>query len=128
MNKESIMLSYLDALHRGATEEIIALFAPDGIVESPLYGTVEASRFYREVDSDTSNSEPELKNLFLSHDDSASGAMQFLYRWTMKSRAIVAFNCIDVFEFEGEPPRIKKLTIVYDTYPVRESFSALKKA
>ena len=74
------MRLYLDALQRGATEEIFALFTPDAIVESPLYGTVEAFRFYRELSADTRNSELELKHLFFSQADVAVGAMQFFYR------------------------------------------------
>ncbi|HCM49016.1 MAG TPA: hypothetical protein DIS91_00510, partial [Microbacterium sp.] len=35
---------------------MIALFAPDGIVESPLYGTMPAAEFYPALFADTASS------------------------------------------------------------------------
>jgi hypothetical protein len=41
----SLIDEYLAALEGGDAKRVLALFAPDGIVHSPLYGAVPAQQF-----------------------------------------------------------------------------------
>jgi len=124
--KDSIMLKkYLNALDQGNLEKILALFSKDAVVVSPLYGTMPAEKFYKKLFVDTYNSQTSLLNIFNSTRNSAAMALHFLYKWTLKNGKTLDFECIDVFELTDDKKYFKKLTIIYDTAPVREDFSSL---
>jgi ketosteroid isomerase-like protein len=122
MEKKQVIQSYFRGLEKGSYEEVVRLFAPDALVHSPLYGKVKASLFYKELFSDTQSSKIVLKNTFLSAEKPDSAAAHFVYSWTMKDGNHVQFECIDVFEFVPGSDKIKLLTIIYDTYGVRQGF------
>lgn len=126
MNMESIMQAYIDALEKGDIEAIISLFSPSGTVASPLYGNLKAPEFYHKLSKDTSDSKIEFKNSFVGKNRPYMGAIQFNYQWTLASGEQVIFDCMDIFEFDEKTSKIQKLTIIYDTYPVRNVFAELK--
>jgi hypothetical protein len=102
---------------------VLDLFAPSGTVESPLYGVTRAIDFYRELAKDTQGSSLDLQAMYVDPHDPLKAAIHLRYRWEMKSGETVTFSCVDLFEFTGRPLRVSKLTIVYDTHPVRAAFS-----
>jgi hypothetical protein len=55
---------YLAALEVGDAERVLALFAPDGIVQSPLYGAVPARQFYPTLFADTAELRLTLRRVF----------------------------------------------------------------
>ena len=55
---------YLAALEVGDAERVLALFAPDGAVHSPLYGSVPARQFYPTLFADTAQSKLTFPRLF----------------------------------------------------------------
>ena len=120
---ERLMRAYVDALSRGDTGAILDLFAPSGTVESPLYGIRPALDFYRELAKDTQRSTLNLLAVYVDPHDPRKAAVHFRYRWDMKCGEIVTFSCVDLFEFTGPPLKVSKLTIVYDTHPVRAAFA-----
>ena len=56
MNRKEIAKQYITHLENGNIEQVVALFNKNGMVDSPLYGIKKANEFYRELNSDTSNS------------------------------------------------------------------------
>jgi hypothetical protein len=98
------------------------MFAPEAMVHSPLYGKIEATKFYRELFSDTQGSKITLKNTFIYPEDDNTAAAHFEYSWTLKDRALVHFECVDVFEFIPQSDKIQFLTIIYDTFHTRAGF------
>jgi hypothetical protein len=124
--QEKLMRAYLKTLAAKDPATVIALFDAAGVVESPLYGRKSAVEFYRKLASDTQGTELELQKLFFSTGDPGQGAIHFRYTWTMATGETVVFPCVDLFEFTGTPVRIDKLTIVYDTYPIRKAFGRLR--
>lgn len=114
-----IIKNYLQALERGDYQDIIALFEQDGVVNSPLYGSRQASDFYEDLLRDTSTSEIVMLNTFVSTDDSSVGAVHFRYNWKLKSGLATSFECVDVFYFAATG-KIKEMTIIYDTFPGRK--------
>ena len=56
MEIEKTIKEYLKGLDAGSFENIIKLFSPDVIVHSPLYGEIEAKKFYQDLFKDTSKS------------------------------------------------------------------------
>ncbi|WP_299160827.1 nuclear transport factor 2 family protein [uncultured Eudoraea sp.] len=115
--KKEIAIKYLDYLEKGDIEQIINLFNDQGIVDSPIYGIKKADAFYRELSSDTTNSELHLKGIF-EETNSNKLALYFHYKWTLKNRQKVAFDVVDIIEFDASN-MISKLKIIYDTVKSR---------
>lgn len=120
---EHLVRAYIGALSRGDTDAILELFAPSGAVESPLYGIKRAVDFYRDLEKDTKRSTLQLQAVYVDPHDPRKAAIHFRYRWEMKNGEIVTFSCVDLFEFTGPPLKVSKLSIVYDTHPIRAAFT-----
>lgn len=123
MNTEELCHHYLSALNDGDLEKVLSLFDPAAVVVSPLYGTVAAAPFYRELFADTNRSVTKLLHIFSASKDDSSIALHFHYTWTLKSGKIVEFECVDVFELAPARDKFTKLTIIYDTAPLRAEFN-----
>jgi len=124
MTPEELCKHYLAALNEGSLERVLATFAPNATVVSPLYGVVEAENFYRDLFADTNLSVTNLLNVFLPSGNTPSVALHFHYTWTLKNGKIVQFECVDVFELSSDRQKFVKLTIIYDTAPIRADFEA----
>ncbi|MDO9534901.1 MAG: nuclear transport factor 2 family protein [Bacillota bacterium] len=126
MEKEQGIKKYFAALQKGSYDEIMQLFTPDAIINSPLYGTVTASVFYDGLFKDTSKSTITLLNIFNGTDNSFNSAGHFRYDWVMRDGTPVSFECVDIFYF-SEDGLIKELSIIYDTFnTTRSAFENLK--
>lgn len=125
MNKQDVIKSYFHGLEKSSYQDIIKLFSPNAVVYSPLYGKIEAIRFYKELFSDTQSSKIGLNNIFLSADKPDTAAAHFVYSWTMKDGTQVQFECMDVFDFAPQSGKILSLTIIYDTYHTRKDFTRI---
>jgi len=123
-SKREISIAYIDFLQKGNLKELLGLFAENGKVDSPLYGEMNADGFYRELESDTTNSELKLKGIF-EEEDSDSIALYFNYKWTMKNNELVEFDVVDIIEF-NEANQITKLKIIYDTFKSRAMLRELR--
>lgn len=123
MNTKDIANMYLKHLENGDIEKVIDLFDENGIVDSPIYGIKKASEFYRELNNDTSNSELSLKGIF-EQSDSNDLALYFTYHWTLKNNEKVAFDVVDIIEFNSNH-KIHKLKIIYDTVLSRKLVDSL---
>lgn len=125
MQTEKIMKEYLKRLEIGSAEEIIKLFSPDAIVHSPLYGEINAKKFYQELLKDTSKSKIALMNIFVSKSNTRIAAVHFRYDWILRNGTPASFECVDIFRF-AKDGKIKELTIIYDTSKTRTSFENMK--
>ncbi|WPY94425.1 nuclear transport factor 2 family protein [Limimaricola variabilis] len=127
MTLDDLCHRYLDALNTGDLEGVRALFTPDAEIVSPLYGVRPAHDFYAELFADTSRSETTLLNVFDSSFEGRSVALHFRYVWTLASGKVVEFECVDVFELTEDRQRFTRMTIIYDTAPLRADFEASRK-
>ena len=118
MNKKEIAKEYITLLENGNIAGVLDLFNPNGMVDSPLYGTKKADEFYRELNDDTLNSELYLKGVF-EEDQSNTLALYFTYKWTLKNNQKVEFDVVDIITFD-EQHKIDKLKIIYDTVVTRK--------
>ncbi|CAB3749032.1 nuclear transport factor 2 family protein [Paraburkholderia humisilvae] len=123
MNPEQLCKSYLAAMNEGNADRVLALFVPGATVVSPLYGTMSAEAFYRELFVDTNRSDTTLLHIFDTTNDGSSVALHFHYKWTLKSGKVVNFECVDVFNLTLARDRFTELTIIYDTAPLRADFN-----
>lgn len=125
MTKKEIAKKYIEYLSIGDTEKIVSLFAENGRVSSPIYGENDASKFYKTLSDDTINSELNLKGIF-EESGTEKLALYFEYKWTVKSGRIVAFDVVDILEFDNRN-KISKLMIIYDTVISRKLIEEMKK-
>lgn len=119
MSKD-ICNEYLDALNEGDLEKVLSLFTKNAVVVSPLYGEMDAISFYKDLFADTKKSDTKLLNVFDTSDKGDSIGLHFHYTWTLQSGEVVKFEVVDVFELSDDKSHFKKLTIIYDTYKIRE--------
>jgi ketosteroid isomerase-like protein len=124
MSPAELCQRYLAALERADLEAVLALFTPDAEVVSPLYGTQPATAFYRALFADTARSRTTLLNVFVPAGDGQACALHFRYEWTLASGRTVNFECADVFALNPAGDRFTRLTILYDTAPLRADFHA----
>ena len=121
---KSAILQYIEGLETGDMNQIISLFAQDGLVHSPLYGDLSAKEFYKGLFSDTQRSKITLLNIFTSVDKPNVYGAHFRYVWTLRDNTETSFECVDIFVFD-ESDKIKEMTIIYDTNRTRQSFENL---
>ena len=116
---------YLAALGSSDLQRVLALFTPDAIVHSPLYGIVPAREFYPQLFADTSAAE--LTLLGTMRGDSADGrplvSFLFHFDWTLPDGAHAPFDVVDVAELD-DAGLITSLRVIYDTVRVRPAFEA----
>lgn len=127
MTLDDLCHRYLDALNTSDLEGVRALFTSAAEIVSPLYGVRPAHDFYAKLFADTSRSETTLLNVFDSSAEGRSVALHFRYVWTLASGKVVEFECVDVFELTEDRQRFARMTIIYDTAPLRADFEASRK-
>lgn len=113
---------YLAALADGDLDRILALFAPDATVVSPLYGTLPAADFYPTLLADTGGSRLSLRATMSGEVDGRPVlSFWFDFDWTLANGEPAPFTVVDVAEL-ADDGRIERLHIVYDTAPIRGAF------
>lgn len=125
MDPLNLAKQYLESLEKGALENVISLFHPQGTVDSPLYGTMNATDFYKVLGEDTTTSKLHFKEVFKS-EQSNTIALYFTYHWILKNKREVVFDVVDIMVFDSNQ-KIVKLKIIYDTVVSRELVNSLKK-
>lgn len=120
---DRLVREYLASLEAADADRVVALFARDGIVESPLYGTMPAAEFYPALFADTANSRLTLRATMTG---STEGRMVvsfwFDFDWILSTGEPAPFTVVDVAELD-EHGLIERLHIVYDTHPIRDAFN-----
>ena len=119
MSATDLCHRYLAALDAGDLAAVRRLFAPGAEVVSPLYGTMPAEDFYAALFADTGRSETTLINIFDRSDDGGSVALHFRYGWTLADGTPVRFEVVDVIDLTSVRDSFARLTIIYDTAPLR---------
>lgn len=122
MTVDELVARYLEALRDADVEKALALFAAEGVVDSPLYGTMPAAEFYPALFADTAESALTLRAT-MSGGTAERPVISFWFDfdWTLANGEPAPFTVVDVAELEGEG-LIETLHIVYDTAPIRAAF------
>jgi hypothetical protein len=117
--------AYLAALEAADEARVLALFAGDAIVYSPLYGPVPAVEFYPALFRDTSRAVLTLHGV--TSGTSPAGAplvgLWFHFDWRLGDGRDAPFDVVDMLELAPNG-QITSLHIVYDTVQVRPAFEA----
>ena len=111
---------YLQALEAGDAERAAALFVPGGWVQSPFLGRLPVREFVHKVTSSSKRSKLAVHDVLVSAEGQLRAVAYYRYDWTLKDGSHVAFDCADVFNFDGATGKIESIALVYDTDPVRD--------
>jgi len=87
---------YLAALEVADAERVLALFAPDGIVHSPLYGAVPARQFYPTLFADTAELRLTPRRVF--RDNGEAVAFWFDFTWVLADGTSTSSTIVDIAE------------------------------
>jgi len=109
---------YLACLQAGDVEGLSAEFSDDAQVFSPFLGWMSPRPFFQKVVEASGQSRIETLDILVSAQGAPRVIGYFIYHWQLKDGSMVHFDCADVFDFDAEG-RIARMTIVYDTHPVR---------
>jgi len=122
---EQIAKTYLAALEKSDLETILDLYAPDGIVDSPLYGPRRAVDFYTALFKDTGRARIGMKGVTRGTqvDGRPLITIWFQFDWTLPSGQPANFECVDVLEVDNAG-QIAELHIIYDTVTARPAYEA----
>lgn len=113
METKEVVIKYIEYLEKGDLDNLLELFSNDAHVDSPLYGNMKASDFYKKLMEDTTNSELRILEIF-ENPNSNKIALYFKYKWTLANSNIVEFDVVDIVEFDDKN-KIMNLKIIYDT-------------
>jgi hypothetical protein len=130
MDSDSLVAEYLDAVRTADAPRMLALFATDAVVHSPLYGDLPAADFYPRLFADTQSADLTLLGTSTGKTVDGRSLIMFLFRFDWVLRAgtdIIAFDVVDVLELDASG-RVTALTIVYDTKNARPAFESAKQA
>ncbi len=97
---------------------MVNLFSSYAKITSPFLQDQTAEAFFSKVFGASAQSTIHLYDIFQSVENKDSVNAYFRYDWTLKDGTQVHFDCIDLFEFDANG-LISKLTIIYDTAPIR---------
>ena len=118
---EKVLRTYMKALGESDYDTIKGLFSEDGEVQSPFIGLNNASSFFDQLGGASSNNDITPIDVFLSQDDKEHAVAYFQYDWTVKDGTLISFKVMDLFTFEPGSDKIRKLDLIYDTHPIRET-------
>lgn len=111
---DEVIRRYLSAMAASDLDGVLACFAGDGIVSSPVYGDVPVRPFYERLFADTLSAEVTLHHVYRATDDPRQWAAHFAYHWERRDAPAVATNLIDLFEFDAAS-LITHLRIIFDS-------------
>lgn len=116
--KIAFVRRYFERLTASDIDAIIAMFAPDGIVNSPYLGRLSAQEFFTKLGQASADSKLTVFDVLLS-EKGDSAAAHFEYDWTLASGDKIVFEGVDYFKF-ADDGRFQSLSIFYDTHPTRQ--------
>lgn len=112
---------YLAALSRGDLAGVLALFAPDATVSSPVYGSLDAKSYYERLiaDTDSERTISRLLNVFEALKERPSIGLHFHYTWVRKNGRTVEFEGFNIYDMTPDRRKFIHVNIIYDTGPMQ---------
>ena len=121
--ENQLVMKYLKEFEERSLEGVLALFTPDAVVHSPMFGRVPAREFYTAFFKDSAKADVALLGV-LGRGETASGGAITGY-WARFSSTFVTgarhqFDLVAVMELNGG--KISAFHIVMDTAFIRSTF------
>lgn len=125
VDADALVDTYLRALAAGDAELAVSMFASDGLVRSPLYGSLPAAQFYALLFEDTGSAALTLRSVMRGVDADGYTVVSFWFHfdWRLPDGTPAPFDVVDVARLDNDG-RVVELNIIYDTVDVRPAFEA----
>lgn len=120
MTLKETVRAYFEALHSNNLDAMVSLFTDGAMVSSPFLGEISAAEFFPKVFGASSATSITVYDVLVSAEEHPRAVGYFNYDWTLKDGNVIQFDAADVFDFSSDG-KIKRLTILYDTHPIRET-------
>ncbi|MBC8057263.1 MAG: nuclear transport factor 2 family protein [Rhizobiales bacterium] len=117
----AVMRRYMQALHGADYPAIVAMFAPGGSVVSPFLGEMLAEPFFDRLGNASTKNVITPIDIFVSADETPRATAYFRYDWTVTDGTLISFEVMDLFEFAPGTDRVQRLSLIYDTHPIRST-------
>ena len=109
---------YLRAVQQHDYGEVIACFADDAVVVHPIFGRQPAASFFQSLFAKTTADKLTVKTIFHCSDNPATAAVLFVDEWRSADGTEFKNDIVLIFDFDRDD-RVRNLTVVFDTFPVR---------
>lgn len=117
MTVPTVVRRYLKAMEMGDLPGVLDCFAADGVVVSPVYGTVAVRPFYERLFADTISTEVRIRDLYVAQGRPERAIAHFDYVWRRRDQPVLKTRLIDLFDFDMSGRKIARLRIVMDPGP-----------
>jgi ketosteroid isomerase-like protein len=114
ITKTDLIRRYLGAMAAGDLDGVVSCFSGDGVVVSPVYGTVPVRPFYERLFADTIRAEVTIRDIYLAEGQPDRAIAHFGYRWERRDKPVVDTNLVDFFDPDMSQQRITRLRILFD--------------
>jgi hypothetical protein len=122
MKSDELAEAYVDAMNHADVAGVLTLFAPDGAVHSPLYGTIPATDFYPALFKDTSDAKLSLR---ASMSGTRAGhdvvSLWLDSEWAFAPGESQPYMSVDVAELD-DGGKITQFYVVFDSAALRDAF------
>lgn len=123
MSHEETIKKYYQAIEKQDHSAVIHFFSKDGTIIHPIFGTTIAVDFFKMLlKQATSSNKISIKNIF--HDPHQPNRLAVYFSDKVVGKEGYTFEIahgVHVFDFTSEG-LIHKITVIFDTYPVRGKF------
>jgi hypothetical protein len=113
-------------VERGDYDGIVSLFSKYAVVDSPLYGKMQASEFFKDLLKDTVKAKINIISIFSSVGNTGGAAAHVSCQWILKNSQFANYEGIDIFSISPEG-KIDKLKVIHDTAGLRDAWDKASK-
>lgn len=122
MPKQTLIKKFFQEIEKGHYDEVVKLFAPQGKIHSPIYGSMDAASFYKKLSIDAKATKIEIRNIFIDINNPHLAAAYIISSWGFKTGKSFNLEGINIFEFTSDEAQFQSVKFIYDTYTIRQEF------
>jgi hypothetical protein len=122
---EELCRSYVSAKERRDLNALLANFTNCETAKSPISGKQSVPDFYTYVMRVTSDRSMELKTVFVAASEPLWVAIHIAYTRRVGDGKPATVDGVDIFELTEDTNKFAKVTIIYDTVPMRAGYNEL---
>lgn len=116
---------YQQAINSGDLDRVLALFEPDATVTTPVAGTMGVADYHRQLFSFTRKATVRVRNLMEGLSGAPSAGLYLDHVLELHDGGSIEFSGVNLYEFTTDRLRIVRLTIIYDSAPIRARLERL---
>ena len=105
---------YLAFMAAGDLDGVVSCFCEDGVVVSPVYGTVPVRPFYEKLFADTIHAEVAVRAVYISQERQDRAIAHFGYKWERRGQPTLDTHLVDFFDLDLAQQCIARLRILFD--------------